>query len=354
MTQLMNIFEAAWAIISVRVAVYLLGSVALAALLNTLVRIVIRRLRKDGATNYESILASELRQPIYITVIVTGAYYALHEYQWDALLLQRTDALLGTFLIIIWISTIGRVGQKVLAQISAKSDGSGLIQPRTVSAFGLALRVTVWAMGLYLVFLVWDIDLTAWLASAGVIGVAIGFAAKDSLANLLAGVSILADAPFSVGDYIRFDDGLRGKITHIGIRSTRILTEDAIEIVIPNGLIGNARVTNESGGGSKKHRFHIEVCVAYGSKVDDVKDVLESCGIDLKGVAKSPAPRAIFDRMGDSALHFRLMVWLNSSVHLENVRDALNTMVYAKLNERGIGIPFPQMELHVNPPKESD
>ena len=172
------------------------------------------------------------------------------------------------------ISTIGRIGQKVLAQISANSDGTGLIQPRTVSAFGLALRLAVWAMGLYLVFLVWDIDLTAWLASAGVIGVAIGFAAKDSLANLLAGVSILADAPFSVGDYIRFDDGLRGKITHIGIRSTRILTEDAIEIVIPNGIIRNARVTNESAADEKAPFWHSGWVVR--SDVAEVKDILES------------------------------------------------------------------------------
>jgi small-conductance mechanosensitive channel len=120
--------------------------------------------------------------------------------------------------------------------------------------------------------------------------------------------------------------------------------------VIPNGLIGNARVTNESGGGSKKHRFHIEVCVAYGSNVSEVREILESCGIDLKGVAKTPAPRATFARMGDSALHFKLLVWLNSSVHLENVRDALNTMVYEKLNERGVAIPFPQVQVHLPEP----
>ena len=91
--------------------------------------------------------------------------------------------------------------------------------------------------------------MTAWLASAGVVGIAVGFAAKDTLANLFSGVFILADAPYKIGDYIVLDaTGMRGKVTQIGLRSTRLITRDDVEVTIPNSIMGNSQVINQSGG----------------------------------------------------------------------------------------------------------
>ena len=95
--------------------------------------------------------------------------------------------------------------------------------------------------------LIWGINPTAWLASAGVIGIAVGFAAKDSLANLFSGIFIVADAPFKIGDYIVLDSGERGAVTHLGMRSTRLLTRDDVEITIPNAVIANAKTDHHSG-----------------------------------------------------------------------------------------------------------
>ena len=86
------------------------------------------------------------------------------------------------------------------------------------------------ALGTYMVLQVWSVDVTGWLASAGIVGIAVGFAAKDTLANLFSGVFILADRPYKLGDYVNLSSGERGKVTHIGIRSTRLLTRDDIEI----------------------------------------------------------------------------------------------------------------------------
>ena len=114
------------------------------------------------------------------------------------------------------------------------------------------LKVTLLALAIYFVFLAWDIDVTAWVASAGIVGLALSFAAKDSLSNLFAGVSIAADAPYKMGDFITLDSGERGMVTHIGLRSTRLLTRDDIEVTIPNGVIGNAKIINDSGGPSNE------------------------------------------------------------------------------------------------------
>ncbi|OQW99996.1 MAG: hypothetical protein BWK74_00755 [Desulfobacteraceae bacterium A6] len=95
-------------------------------------------------------------------------------------------------------------------------------------------------------------DLTAWVASAGIIGLALSFAAKDTLANLFSGVFILADAPYKIGDFIVLDSGERGEVTNIGIRSTRLLTRSDIEITVPNSIMGNTRIINEAGGRHQK------------------------------------------------------------------------------------------------------
>ena len=83
---------------------------------------------------------------------------------------------------------------------------------------------------IYLIFQFWGINVTAWLASAGIIGIAIGFAAKDTLANFFAGIFILADTPYNLGDYINLDTGERGKVVHVGLRTTRLLTRDDVEV----------------------------------------------------------------------------------------------------------------------------
>ena len=118
-------------------------------------------------------------------------------------------------------------------------------------------KILICVISAYSVLMIWGINPVGLLASAGVVGIAVGFAAKDTLANLFSGMFILADRPYKLGDYINLSSGERGKVTHIGIRSTRLLTRDDVEITIPNGVIGNAKVVNESGGSHKKMRIRL-------------------------------------------------------------------------------------------------
>lgn len=109
--------------------------------------------------------------------------------------------------------------------------------------------IVVTALAVYFVFLAWQIDVTAWMASAGILGLAVSFAAKDTLANLFSGVFIVADAPYKLGDFIVLDSGERGEVTHIGIRSTRLLTRDDVEVTVPNSIMGNAFGSNVANVG---------------------------------------------------------------------------------------------------------
>ena len=178
-------------------------------------------------------------------------------------------------------------------------------------------------------------------------GLAVGFAAQDTLSNLFAGVFIIADAPYQVGDFIVLDSGERGKVQHIGLRSTRILTRDDMEITIPNSVMGGAKITNETAGPSSRRRLKIPAGVAYGSDVDKVRESLLKAAGDVPTVCKEPEPRVRFRALGESSLNFELLCWIPEPVLRGEMTDALLVAIYKRFAQDGIEIPFPQRDLHI-------
>jgi len=209
------------------------------------------------------------------------------------------------------------------------------------------IKVILLALAFYFVFLAWNINVTAWIASAGIVGLALSFAAQDTLSNLFAGVSIVADAPYKTGDFIILESGERGLVTHIGLRSTRILTRDDVEITVPNGVIGNSKIINEAGGPSARHRIRVAVGVAYGSDIDQVIATLAGIAIAHSEVCDTPEPRVRFRKFGESSLDFELLCWIDQPVDRGRLTHELNCAVYKAFAEEKISIPFPQRDLHV-------
>ncbi|MFQ5653255.1 MAG: mechanosensitive ion channel family protein, partial [Planctomycetota bacterium] len=231
--------------------------------------------------------------------------------------------------------------------VSRHRERLSWIQPSTLPLFSNLAKIVLVGGGAYFLFLSWDVDLTAWLTSAGIIGVALGFAAKDTLANLFAGVFVLADAPYRVGDFINLSSGERGEVTHIGLRSTRLLTRDDIEITIPNAVIANAKIVNESGGRWPRRRVRVKVGVAYGSDVDQVRRVLLEVASSIDGVCEDPQPRVRLRSFADSALAFELLGWIDAPVLRGRILDALHATIYKRFREEGIEIPYPKRDVHV-------
>ena len=155
------------------------------------------------------------------------------------------------------------------------------------------------------------------------------------------------DAPYKTGDFIILDSGERGVVTDIGLRSTRILTRDDVEITVPNGIIGNGKIINEAGGPPSQHRIRVAVGVAYGSDVDQVIEVLRDVAADLPEVLSSPEPRVRFRAFGDFSLNFELLCWISKPVDRGRLAHELHCAVYKALQKNQIEIPFPQRDLHV-------
>ncbi|MCP4250739.1 MAG: mechanosensitive ion channel family protein, partial [bacterium] len=178
----------------------------------------------------------------------------------------------------------------------------------------MASKLMMAAVGGYLVLLLWDIDPSGWLASAGVLGIVVGLGARDTLANLFGGFSIIADAPYRVGDMVRLDTGERGRVTRVGLRSTRLLTRDDTEITIPNAVIAGVKVINESGGPYRKTRIRVPVGVAYDSDPQLVIRLLEESATGHSEVVGNPEPRVRMRAFGDNSLDFELLCWIDDPV----------------------------------------
>ncbi len=334
-----------------RAGVILLGAMILAKLLDWFLTGALRAWARFTETDFDDKLIEASHGPIFVSVVLLGAWLALLEIDPRAEYLDKLFLpILKTVGLIVW-STFGlRLAGLLLELASRHHERFPLINDRTLGLFGQLAKLVVFGGAFYFLCLAWNIPVTGWLASAGVVGLAVGFAAKDTLANLFAGIFILADAPYKVGDFIVLDTGERGEVTHIGLRTTRILTRDDIEITVPNAVIANAKIVNESGGPWEKERVRLQVGVAYGSDIDQVHDVLMEVADPAArhprraGAARSlPRLRRLLDRLRAAGLDRRARpAW-------PGARRSLSS-VYRAFGEAGVEIPFPQRDVHVKRP----
>jgi len=326
----------------------IMAAAFLAALLSRVVffRLVMRLTRKTD-NDIDDRMALVLRGPVFYSFLLGGLALVVLDLGLAPAAEFILLGLIKTLALLIWFVGANRLAAIFLGVLSRSMNRFFWIQPKTLPLFEISARVLIIGGAFYLLLVSWNINVTSWVASAGVVGIAVGFAAKDTLANLFAGVFILADTPYKLGDFVVLDNNIRGRVTDIGVRSTRVLTRDDVEVTVPNALIANAQIVNEAGGRHQKMRVRASVSVAYGSDVDRVKEVLMSCVDGVENVSAVPAPRVRFREMGDSGLRFELLAWIDEPVFRGRVLDILNTRVYKALNGAGIEIPYNKMDLYL-------
>ncbi|MCF6317880.1 MAG: mechanosensitive ion channel family protein [Proteobacteria bacterium] len=317
------------------------------------------QITKRTRTKADDQLIELLRRPVFLTVFYFFLIIATKSLDFSDGFKNTTIYILLTLIVLMWMTRGFKILRLFLQVLSGLRNKFNMIQRKTVPLFDLIGKIALVAAGSYFILLIWGINPTAWLASAGVIGIAVGFAAKDTLSNLFSGFFIIADAPYKVGDFVVLDSGERGMVTNVGIRSTRILTRDDIEITIPNAGIGNAKIKNQTGGRWDKFRLRIKVGVAYGSDVDQVCEVLKLIGLDDPDVCQTPEPRVRMRGFGASSLDFELLCWIEEPVLKGKVTHNLYITIYNKFNELGIEIPYSKQDIYIKEmpslaPKKND
>jgi small-conductance mechanosensitive channel len=336
-----------------RAAAVVLASAALAKMVDVLVSRFLVRLAMRTNSDLDDRLVGLLHRPVFISVILLGLYVALRILHAGPETERVLVASLQTAAILIWTSAGFKLTSAILAGLSRLADRVTWLESRTLPLFENLSKIVIFALSVYCFLLAWNLDLTPWLASAGIMGIAVGFAAKDTLANLFGGLFVIMDSPYKIGDYINLDSGERGEVVKIGLRSTRLMTRDDVEITLPNSHIANAKVVNESGGPHEKTRVVVQVGVAYGSDVEEVHAVLLAAAQSVPSVVTNPEPYVRFNEMGDSALLFRIQAWVDAPAQRGACIDGLNTAIYQALGKAGIEIPFPQRVVHAAPPSPS-
>ncbi len=339
-----NVYAQAFAIAA---AFILVGKIADWTISRTMGKIASR-----SKSDVDDRLVALLHRPIFLSFVLLGLALATKRVGLPAPPEFLTLGILKTIAVAVWYNMLRQLTD-VLIETARRKPASKLVRTGMLALIQNVVKVILFALAIYFVFLAWNINVTAWVASAGIVGLALSFAAKDTLSNLFAGVSIVMDAPYKTGDFIILDAGERGVVTHIGLRSTRILTRDDVEITIPNGIIGNSKIINEAGGPSQKHRIRIAVGVAYGSDVDHVIETLEGVAAEHGEICESPAARVRFRQFGESSLDFELLSWIERPVDRGRIRHELGCSVYKAFLKNGIEIPFPQRDLHVRTMPES-
>ena len=331
------------------IAAWLLGRLIKAIITKSMMKLVAKT-----SSSADDRLVEYLARPLVLTTVTLAMMLAVSAYRLPEAIHDAALSILATVLLISWLRAGFRTARIMLELLASNHHRFDIVQERTIPVFDMTVKILLAGMGAYIFLLIWSINPTAWLASAGVIGIAVGFAARDTLANLFSGISIIVDAPYKIGDFIVIDSGERGKVTNVGMRSTRLLTRDDVEVTIPNGVIANAKIVNESGGPWVKHRIRIPVGVAYGSNVDEVCRVLENTATSHPEVVKQPAPRVRMRAFGNSSLDFELLAWIDHPVLRGRIRHDLLKEIYKAFNQNGIEIPFPQTDLHLRSMPEKD
>ncbi len=201
-------------------------------------------------------------------------------------------------------------------------------------------------LGFYVALTAVGLNLSSLAVVAGAVGIGIGFGLQNIIHNFVSGIIILAERPVALGDRIEVG-GVAGRVSRIRLRSTEIVTNDNISIIVPNSDFITQPVTNWSHG-DPRVQIRIPVGVAYGTDTEKLKAVLLEVAAENPNVLKNPEPTVYLDGFGDSALLFELGVWTSEMTHSpRRFRSELNFAIERKLRENKIEIPFPQRDLHV-------
>ncbi len=188
------------------------------------------------------------------------------------------------------------------------------------------------------------------IAAFSAIALAVALALQDSLASLANGIIIIFTKPFKKGDYVEIN-GKDGLVQDIRLFNTKIVTYNNEEILIPNNQILGSTLINYST--MSLRRVVIEVPIPYSAELSEVKEILLSTLNSHQDVVKTPAPAVVLDGYGDSALKFKARAWTPNEKYWDT-RASLFEMIFNNLREKGIEIPFNQLDVHLQRDEEKE
>jgi MscS family membrane protein len=300
---------------------------------------ILKPLAKKTKTKVDDLIIKSISSILFYIILAIGFKIGFQTFQ---LQVEIYNNLVDTFLILLVVIALLRIitnlSKHWIEDWAKKTESTA--DDRLIPLLQKIMKAVVIILAFIFVFDAWEIDISPLLATAGIAGIAIGFAVRDSLANILGGIQLVIDKTFKVGDKVQIESGEMGVILDIGLRSTKLKTYDNEVLYIPNGQLANAKVKNFTVP-DLSIRVNVEFGVVYGSDSERVKQVVLEAVKKIEGVLEEPAPVVQFLKMSDFSLDHVVRVWVKEYTEAYNMKLIVTEAVYNALNQAGIGIPFP-------------
>ena len=325
-------------------ALFTAGLLTARALQSDVVRRFFSRFKIDS--NFIAIVTTILSLSALVFFTVSAINAAGIPLSWNAPLPGVSLSLVQIFLLIalliavFWISS--RTKHFLFNRLLTKSGLDRALQ----YAISQIVSNVVLIVGIIIVLENTGIHLGALAVFAGAVGVGVGFGLQNITSNFISGLVILAERPITIGDRIEVA-GIAGQVQQIRARSTVILTNDNIAMIVPNTKFIDSPVTNWTYG-DPRVRFRVPVGVAYGSDVNKVREVLIAAAREHPATLSEPEPNAYLEKFGESSIDFELVAWSREmSYRPRRFKSDLNFLIDKHLRAAGIEIPRPQRDLHI-------
>lgn len=327
----------------------ILGALLVLALFWVLSQLVVMMLNKWGkrltsftSTDLDDRVLQRVIPYVSRLFVVLGVYLAIRSLPLQEKFVMIVSGVIYVILVVIVCNLIFHVFDELMKwYLARQQDSFGAAMSRQMVPVAEKI-VSLFLMGTALIVILkhFNYDIFSIVTALGIGSLAIGLAAKDTLAHMISGFTIMLDRPFRIGDRIQLVGGQIGDVADIGLRSTKIKTLDNQLLIIPNSDLCNTMLTNQAFPNSRA-KGRINIGVAYGSDVDQVKRLLVATAAEVDDVLADPPPEAYFVSFGDFALNMALFFWVEEYSTLFSVTDKINSLILKKFGENSIEIPFP-------------
>ena len=313
----------------------------LAKLLRYLLTVWGPRLTSFTSTDLDDRILTRVTPPAGLLVIFAGLYLAVRHLPLPEMVHIVASGAVFVVNIIILTYILFRITDEILSWYAARvreRNGADLdrqIMPLLEKLISIFLICTA----LIITLKHFNYDILSLVTALGIGSLAIGLAAKDTLANMISGFTLMIDRPFRIGDRIQLVSGQWGDVADIGLRSTKIRTADNTLLIIPNSDLCNTAIINlafpDISGKGK-----VNIGIAYGSDVEMVKKLMVAIAGEIPEILTEPPPEAYFVSFGESALNMALFFWAADYARVYALTDQLNTLILRRFKENGIDIPY--------------
>lgn len=307
----------------------------------------VRRVVGRTKTQVDDRIFEVLRSPIYWTILLGGIYIAL----WNLPLTVNINSILNKIIVsaglVIWGIAGVNFSRILFTQLREKAEHEHQetienVLPFLNNVVIIGITLLVFLTGLSF----WGININPALASAGVVGVAVAFAAKDTVANIFGGISVIFDKPYKSGDYVIIQDKYRGEVIQIGIRSTKIRTRDNVLLTVPNSIMATDAIVNETGF-DPELRIRIPLGIAYGTELERAEKILIDVALANPELVRKPKPKVRYRKFADSTIELEVLGVIAKPADRGRIIHELIKAIYSRLKKEKIEMPYPQRDIHL-------